>query len=76
MKTIDFVPGVPRKQLLFENVQARMDDTGTRIWFVEAGTGRILATLDRETGAATGPDDTAPSWATPDGGILLQTTSD
>lgn len=76
LKTIDLVPGASRKQLRFENVQARTDDTRTRIWFVETETGRILATLDRETGVATGPDDTPPSWAISDGGVLIETTSD
>jgi hypothetical protein len=71
-KTIELKFGVPRGQLRFENVEARTDETRQKIWFVERDTGRIVATLDRETGTVTGPDDEQPPWATSDGGVRLE----
>jgi hypothetical protein len=76
LKTVDLDPGVPRGQLRFNNVQARTDGTGARVWFIDMDTGRILATLDRRNGVTTGPDDPPPPWATADSGVILKTTSD
>jgi hypothetical protein len=71
LKTIEQKPGSPSGELRFLNVRVRTDETGQRIWFVESSTGRILATLDRQTGRTTGPDDEPPAWAKPDGGHPL-----
>ncbi len=76
LKTIELKLGVPRGRLRFDAADARIDESGQKIWFVERGTDRIIATLDQETGQTTGPDDAAPPWATPDGGMLLQPASD
>jgi hypothetical protein len=68
VKTVELKFGVPRGQCRFENVEARRDKTGQKVWFVERDTSRIVATLDLETHETTGPDDEPPAWATPDGG--------
>lgn len=72
VKTVDLKPGVPRGQLKFEDVEVRADPERRRVWFVDRTAGRVIATLDRLTGATTGPDDESPLWATPDGGVLLE----
>ena len=71
LKTIERKPGVPAGELRFLNVVARTDETRQKVWFVESDTGRILGTLDRQTGRITGPDDEPPAWAKPDGGQPL-----
>ncbi len=71
LKTIEQKPGVSSGELRFLDVVARTDETRQKVWFVESGTGRILATLDRQTGRTTGPDDEPPTWAKPDGGLPL-----
>ena len=53
------------------NLEVRANESRSKVWFVERDTGRIIATLDRETGQTTGPDDEPPTWATPDGGERL-----
>jgi hypothetical protein len=72
VKTVDLKPGVPRGQLTFEDVEVRTDPKRRWVWFVDRTAGRVIATLDRETGATTGPDDEPPPWATPGGGVLLE----
>ncbi len=76
LKSIELKFGVPRGQLRFEAAEARINETGQKVWFVERGTDRIIATLDLETGQTTGPDDAAPPWATPHGGAPLEPASD
>ncbi|MBN2563234.1 MAG: hypothetical protein JXQ75_20115 [Phycisphaerae bacterium] len=76
VKTIDLDFGVPRGQLRFQDVEARTDEARQKVWFVERATGRVLATLDLATRMTTGPDDEPPAWATPDGGLLLVSSSD
>jgi hypothetical protein len=71
VKAIDLGSTAPRGQLCFENVVARTDETRQRVWFIQRDTGRVIATLDRQTGQTTGPDDEPPPWATPTGGQLL-----
>ena len=71
LKKIELKLGVRRGKLRFKNVEARTDKTRQKVWFFEGDTGRVIATLDRETGETTGPDDEAPTWATPDGGAPL-----
>ena len=72
LKKIEIKGGVPRGQLKYRDVEVRTDREHRKVWFVETETSRIVATLDIETGATTGPDDTPPSWATPGGGIPLE----
>ncbi|MHC4992345.1 MAG: hypothetical protein ACYTGC_15335 [Planctomycetota bacterium] len=72
VKTVDLEPGMSHGRLSFDDVEVRTDPERRRVWFVERATGRVIATLDRETGATTGPDDDPPAWATPDGGLLLE----
>lgn len=72
VKTVELKFGVPRGQCRFENVEARRDETGQKVWFVQRDTSRIVATLDLETHETTGPDDEPPAWATPDGGEPLE----
>jgi hypothetical protein len=73
LKTVERKPGMSSGELRFENVVGRTDQTRQKVWFVERSTGRILATLDRQTGQTTGPDDEPPAWAKPDGGLPLDT---
>jgi hypothetical protein len=75
VKTVELKFGVPRGQCRFENVEARRDETGQKVWFVQRGTSRILATVDLYTHETTGPDDEPPAWATPDGGKPLGPSS-
>ena len=72
LKSVEFTPGVRRGQLGFDEIEVRADESRSRVWFVDRATGLIVATLDRDTGATTGPDDEPPSWAAVDGGILLE----
>ena len=72
LKSIELKPGVRRGQFKFDDVDVRTDEGRQRVWFVDRGAGRVIATLDRLTGTTTGPDDAHPRWATPDGGILLE----
>lgn len=72
VKSVELKPGVPEGQCKFENVEARRDESGRRVWFVQRDTSRIIATVDLTTHATTGPDDEPPAWATPDGGKPLR----
>ena len=72
VKSVELKFGVPRGQCRFEHVEARRDQTGQKVWFVQRDTGRIVATLDLLTYATTGPDDEPPAWATPDAGQPLK----
>ena len=71
LKTIERKAGVLGGELRFENVRARTDETRQKVWFVDTSTGRVIATLDRQTGRTTGPDDEPPAWAKTDGGLPL-----
>jgi hypothetical protein len=62
---------MPPGKTRYVNVDARTDRARERVWFVQHGTRRIIATYDRLTGKVTGPDDTPPVWAKPDGGVPL-----
>ncbi len=55
----------------YRNVEARADSAGRRVWFIDRATGSIIGTVDRDSGATTGPSDTAPDWATRDTGRVL-----
>jgi hypothetical protein len=76
VKTVELKFGVPRGQCRFENVEARRDETGQKVWFVQRDTSRIVATLDLQTHKTTGPDDEPPAWATPDGGEPLESADE
>ncbi len=76
VKTVELKFGVPRGQCRFENVEARRDETGQKVWFVQRDTSRIVATLDLQNHETTGPDDEPPAWATPDGGEPLEPAID
>ncbi|MGA9117640.1 MAG: hypothetical protein WB626_12785 [Bacteroidota bacterium] len=71
LKSIELKPGVPEGQLRFDEIDVRADESRRRVWFVDRVTRRVVATLERDTGMTTGPDDGPPAWATPDGGVLL-----
>jgi hypothetical protein len=58
------------------DLEVRADGSRSKVWFVERDTDRIIATLDRETGRTTGPDDEPPTWATPEGGEQLGAQED
>jgi hypothetical protein len=58
-------------QYQFGDVQARTDAQGQRVWFVDTKDGKIVGSIDRQTGETTGPNDPAPTWATVDGGVAL-----
>jgi len=72
LKKVELELGVPRGQCRFENVEARRDETGQKVWFVQRDSSRIIATVDLWTRKTTGPDDDPPAWATPDGGEPLE----
>lgn len=71
VKKVELKLGEPRGQCRFDDVEARCDASGQKVWFVQRGTGRIVATVDLWTQKTTGPDDEPPVWATPDGGKPL-----
>jgi hypothetical protein len=72
LKSVDLNPGTRAMELRFEDIEVRADDSRRRVWFVDVATQRVVATLDRDTRTATGPDDETPPWATVDGGVLLE----
>ena len=55
----------------FDNIEARADSSGHRIWLVDKQTGRVVGSGDLDTKSLTGLDDESPSWARPDGGTVL-----
>lgn len=71
VKAVELKLGVPHGQFRFENVEARRDATGQKVWFVQRDTSRIIATVDLQSHETTGPDDETPAWATPHGGEPL-----
>ncbi len=71
LKKIELKTGVPQGQLKYRDIEIRTDQQRRKVWFVDTETRRIVATLDVETGATTGPDDEAPKWATADSGVPL-----
>ncbi len=54
-----------------ENIEARADSSGRRIWLVNTPTRRVVASADLDAQSFTGPDDESPPWARPDGGTVL-----
>lgn len=72
LKSVELRPGDRRGKIDLEEVEVRADEQRRRVWFVDRTTRRIVATLDRDTGVTTGPDDDPPVWAEPNAGILLE----
>lgn len=72
LKSVELKPGVERGQFRFDDIEVRADESRRRVWFVDREAGRVIATLDRDTGSTTGPDDEPPAWATVNGGVLLE----
>lgn len=72
LKSIELKPGVQRGQFMFDDIEVRADESRQRVWFIDREAGRVVASLNRATGATTGPDDEPPVWATPDGGVVLE----
>ena len=71
LKSVELKPGARAGKLRYEDIEVRADDSRRRVWFVDVAAGRVVATLDIDTRATTGPDDEPPPWATVDGGVLL-----
>jgi hypothetical protein len=55
----------------FGQLEAYRNTTGDQVWIVDRENGRVVATLDLKTSAATGPDDEPPPWATLTWGVRL-----
>ena len=72
LKSVELRPGARTVQFQFEDIEVRADESRRRVWFVDVTEQRVIATLDRDTRATTGPDDEPPSWATVDGGVSLR----
>ena len=72
LKSVEVQSGSRSSEFPFRDVEVRANESRRRVWFVDVMGGRVIATLDRDTRATTGPDDQPPSWATVDGGVLLR----
>jgi hypothetical protein len=72
IRSAELEPGARHGQAWFGEIEVRCDESRMRVWFVDVEAGRVIASLDRNTGVTTGPDDPAPEWASVDGGILLE----
>jgi hypothetical protein len=59
------------KAFNYTDVDARCDADGQRIWFVDRTTQKVIGSVDRQSGATSGPDDVPPAWATVDGGRVV-----
>ncbi len=53
-------------------LEARADERREKVWLLDKQAKRVVASLDRVSGAMTGPADPAPSWATLNGGEVLE----
>lgn len=58
----------------FGALEGRTEPDGQKVWIVDLGMKKIVTSLDRYKGSATGPEDTAPPWALIDGGAALKRT--
>ena len=56
----------------FGPLEARAHADRKKLWFVDADAARVVASVDCETRAVTGPEDEPPPWATVEGGICLE----
>jgi hypothetical protein len=57
-------------------LQGRRDQSGARIWIVDASTERTIVALDRASGVVAAPDSTMPAWATINGGERIPDTDE
>lgn len=71
LKSVDNKSGDLAGQFNVDEIEVRADETRNKVWFIDKRAGKVIATLDRETGKTTGPDDQPPDWATLDGGTSL-----
>jgi hypothetical protein len=71
LKSVDSKSGDLVGQFNADEIEVRADETRNKVWFVDKRAGKVIATVDRETGKTTGPDDEPPAWATLEGGTLL-----
>jgi hypothetical protein len=55
--------------MFMDGYEARVDPGHRRFWVVRDG--KVMATLDRDTGRTTGPSDTPPEWAKPEAGEIM-----
>ena len=53
-------------------IEARCNESQSRIWFIDRDAGCVIATVDRLTEQTTGPDDEHPAWADPNAGTRLK----
>lgn len=61
--------------LLCEDVEIHTNPEQKKVWFVYKPTNHVIATIDLTNGGkTTGPNKRPPAWASPDGGLLLDTT--
>lgn len=72
LKSVELSSGARTGISPFGEIEVRTDESGRRVWFVDVAAQRVVATLDRDTRATTGPDDEPPAWAAVDGGVLLE----
>jgi len=71
LKSVDAKAGDLAGQFNADEIEVRADESRRKVWFVDKRAKRVIATLDRESGQTTGPDDQPPPWATPDGGTPI-----
>jgi hypothetical protein len=62
-------PDDPNFLIFQEGFEGRTDAAHRRFWLVQDG--KVVATLDRDTGVTTGPADIPPQWAKPETGDLM-----
>ncbi len=72
VKKVDRPMGLRGRSLEIGTIEARCNESQSRIWFVDKDAGRVIATVDRVIGQTTGPDDEHPGWADPNGGTRLK----
>lgn len=72
LKSVELRPGDRGGKIDFDDVEVRADEQRRRVWFIDRATGQVIATLDRDTGVTTGPDEEPPEWAAADAGVLLE----
>lgn len=56
----------------FGVLDGRSEPDGQKVWIVDLGSKKVVTSLDRYKGSATGPEDAAPPWALIDGGTTLK----
>ena len=56
----------------FGPLEGRSEPNGQKVWVVDLNVKKIIVSLDRYKGSATGPEDSPPAWALIDGGTTLK----